>query len=166
MLNKLLPILGIALLSCNAEKQLQKAETQLSQAGRLPKICADRFPSRDSIVVKDSLITDTLLLGEYIFDTTRINDTVYVTKKVPVKMYKIMYKTVYKERTDKLQDVQGKLDQCVTDFAELTLSSVQLQKNLDKAKGDAKLYFWWLWIVVCFSIAWTFRKFIARYVIR
>lgn len=171
MLNKLFPILGIALLSCNAEKQLQKAETRLSQAGRLPKICADRFPSRDSIVVKDSLITDTLLLGEYIFDTIRVNDTIHITKIVPsVKtVYKIMYKTVYKEKTDKIQSLQADLDKSRQDLAisngkqtELLKEIQVIQNNLKAAQKEAKYRLWWLWIVICLCIGWTFRKFVKR----
>lgn len=166
MLNKIVPILGIALLSCNAEKQLQKAETRLSQAGRFAKICADRFPSRDSIIVKDSVVTDTLLLGEYIFDTIRVNDTIVITKKVPVvkTMYKILYK--FKERTDKIEAVQLQLEACNNEFSELSLGMLETQKALDQAKKDAKTYFWWFWIVVVLSLGWTFRKLIARYVIR
>ena len=166
MLNKLLPILGIALLSCNAEKQLQKAETRLSQAGRLASICADRFPSRDSIIIKDSVTTDTLLLGEYIFDTIRVNDTIVITKRVPVvkTKYKILYK--FKERTDKIEAIQLQLEACNNEFADMSLGVLETQKALDRAKKDAKFYFWWLWVVIVVSLGWTFRKIIARYVIR
>lgn len=168
MIKHLAFILVVCTLGCASEKQLQKAETKLAHSGRLAKICADRFPSRDSIIVKDSVITDTLLLGEYIFDTVRVNDTVYVTKSVPVTktMYKIMYKTVYKERTDKIEAIALQLEACNNDFADLSLGMLETQKELDKAKRDAKLYFWWFWIVVVVSLCWTFRKIIARYVIR
>lgn len=159
-------ILAVCTIGCATEKSLQKAETKLAQAGRLPKICADRFPSRDSTIVKDSLIVDTLLLGEYIFDTVKVNDTVYLTKTLYKTLYKKQYKTVYKERTDKIEAIQVKLDQCNNDFADLSLSMVDIKKELDQAKRDANLYFWGLWIVILLSILWTFRKFIARYVVR
>lgn len=166
MIKQLAFILVICTIGCATEKSLQKAETKLAQSGRLPKICADRFPSRDSIVVKDSLTTDTLLLGEYIFDTIRVNDTIVITKKVPVvkTMYKIMYK--FKERTDKIEAVQLQLEACNNEFAEMSLGMLETQKALDQAKKDAKFYFWWLWIVILCSLGWTFRKLIARYVIR
>ena len=165
MLNKLLPILGIALLSCNAEKQLQKAETRLSQAGRLASICADRFPSRDSIIVKDSVTTDTLLLGEYIFDTIRVNDTIVITKKVPV--VKTRYKTqiVYRQDNAKAEAIALQLEACNNEFADMSLGVLETQKELDRYKKDAKTYFWWLWIVILLAIGWTFRKFIAKYVV-
>jgi hypothetical protein len=166
MLNKLLPILGLALLSCNAEKQLQKAETRLSQAGRLASICADRFPSRDSIIVKDSVTTDTLLLGEYIFDTIRVNDTIVITKKVPVVKTKYKTKIVYRQDNAKAEAIALQLEACNNEFAEMSLGMMETQKALDQAKKDAKFYFWWLWIVVVISLGFTFRKLIARYVIR
>ena len=166
MIKQIAFILVICTIGCASEKQLQKAETKLAQAGRLPKICADRFPSRDSIIVKDSVITDTLLLGEYIFDTVRVNDTIVITKKVPVVKTKIMYKTVYKERTDKIEAVALQLEACNNDFTEMATGLMDTQKALDQAKKDAKLYFWWLWVVVVLSLGWTFRKLIARYVIR
>lgn len=166
MLNKLLPILGLALLSCNAEKQLQKAETRLSQAGRLASICTDRFPSRDSIIVRDSITTDTLLLGEYIFDTIRVNDTIVITKKVPVVKTKYKTQIVYRQDNAKAEAIALQLEACNNEFAEISLGMLETQKALDQAKKDAKFYFWWLWIVVVISLGFTFRKLIARYVIR
>jgi hypothetical protein len=165
MLNKLLPILGIALLSCNAEKQLQKAETKLAQSGRLPKICADRFPARDSIVVKDSVTTDTILLGEYIFDTIRINDTIVVTKQIPLIKTKIRTQIVYRQDNAKAEAIALQLEACNNEFADMSLGVLETQKELDRYKKDAKTYFWWLWIVILLAIGWTFRKFIAKYVV-
>lgn len=166
MSNKLLAIIGLALLSCNAEKQLQKAETKLSQAGRLPQICADRFPSRDSIVYRDSVRIDTAYEGQYIFDTIRTLDTIYITKTIPVTKTIVKWKTAFRERTDKIEAIGLQLDACNQDFSELALTMVETQKELDRYKRDAKTYFWWLLIVIVLSIGWTFRKFIARYVIR
>ena len=166
MSNKLLAIIGLALLSCNAEKQLQKAETRLSQAGRLAKICADRFPSRDSIIVKDSIITDTLLLGEYIFDTIRVNDTIVITKHIPVIKTKVKTQIVYRQDNAKAEAIALQLEACNNEFAEMSLGMLETQKALDQAKKDAKTYFWWFWIVIVCSLGWTFRKYIFRYVIR
>lgn len=162
MINKLLPILGIALLSCNAEKQLQKAETRLSQAGRLAQICADRFPSRDSVIVKDSLITDTLLLGEYIFDTARVNDTVYVIKQVPIVKVKVRTRTVVVTDKAKVDALQKELDKCRQDLAVANSKWGEAIKELQLAQKSAKYRLWWLWIVICLSIGWTFRKFVKR----
>lgn len=166
MSNKLWAVIGLALLSCNAEKQLQKAETRLSHAGRLANICADRFPSRDSIIVRDSITTDTLLLGEYIFDTIRVNDTIVITKRVPVvkTVHKILYK--FRERTDKIEAIQFQLEACNKEFADMSLGVMETQKALDQAKKDVRFYFWWLLVVIVFSLGWTFRKIIAQYVIR
>lgn len=162
MTNKLLPILGLALLSCNAEKQLQKAETRLSQAGRLAQICADRFPSRDSIIVKDSIIVDTFLLGEYIFDTIRVNDTIVITKHIPVIKTKIKTQIVYRQDNAKVEALQKELDKCRQDLAIANGKYGDAIKDLQSAQKLAKQWFWWLWIVVILSIGWTFRKFITK----
>lgn len=162
MLNKLVPILGIVLLSCNAEKQLQKAETRLSQSGRLAQICADRFPSRDSVIVKDSLIVDTFLLGEYIFDTVRINDTIVITKHIPVIKTKIKTQIVYRQDNAKVDALQKELDKSRQDLAALGGKYADLIKETEGLKQTAKYRLWWLWIVICLSIGWTFRKFVKR----
>jgi hypothetical protein len=72
---------GLLLIGCNPGKQLSKAEARLAQAGRLPAICAERYPVKDTTYIKDTLVQiDTFLSGEYIFDTARINDTLYQVK--------------------------------------------------------------------------------------
>lgn len=162
MTNKLLPILAICTIGCATEKQLQKAETKLSQSGRLAKICADRFPGRDSVVVKDSLIVDTFLLGEYIFDTVRVNDTVYITKNIPIVKTKIRTQIVYKQDKAKVDALQTELDKCRQDLATLSGKHTDLIKELDGWKKTAKQRIWWLWIVICLSIGWTFRNFMKR----
>jgi len=162
MLNKLLPILGLALLSCNAEKQLQKAETKLSQSGRLAQICADRYPSRDSIVVKDSIIVDTFLLGEYIFDTIRVNDTIVITKHIPIIKTKIRTQIVYRQDNAKVDALQKELDKCRQDLAVANGKHAEALKEIEGWKKSAKYRLWWLWIVVVLSVGWTFRKFITK----
>lgn len=162
MVKHLAFIFAICMVGCATEKQLQKAETKLSQSGRLAKICADRFPSRE--VVKDSLITDTLLLGEYIFDTIRVNDTVYIDKVQIKTVYKTMYKIVYREKTDKIEALQLELDKARQDLAVANSKWGETIKELQSAQKSAKYRLWWLWIVICLSIGWTFRNFIKRFI--
>ena len=165
MLKQIAILLTFCTFGCAYERQLQKSETKLSQAGRLPKICADRFPSRDSIVYRDSVRIDTAYEGEYIFDTIRTLDTIYITKTVPVTKTIVKWKTSFRERTDKIEAISLQLEACNQDFSEMALTMVETKKELDRYKKDAKTYFWWLLIVIALSIGWTFRKFIARYVI-
>ncbi len=152
------------LLSCNTEKQLQKAETRLSQSGRLAKICADRFPLRDSIVVKDSVIIDTFLLGEYIFDTIRVNDTIVITKHIPVIKTKIKTQIVYRQDNAKVESLQRELDTALNKLAVANGKYADAIKELDGWKKTAKQRIWWLWIVVVLCIGWTFRKFITKFI--
>jgi len=79
-----------------------KAEARLAQAGRLPAICAERFPNKDTSYIKDTVLQiDTFLSGEYIFDTARINDTLYEVKYKPV----VIYKTKYITKVERVEDV-------------------------------------------------------------
>ncbi len=79
----------LATFSCNPGKQLTKAEARLAQAGRLPAICSERFPVRDTTFIKDTLVKiDTFLSGEYIFDTLRVNDTLYQIEYKPLEIIK------------------------------------------------------------------------------
>jgi hypothetical protein len=166
MIKQIAILSAFCTIGCASERQLQKAETKLAQSGRLPKICADRFPSRDSIVYRDSVRIDTAFEGEYIFDTIRTLDTIYITKTVPVIKTIVKWKTAFRERTDKIEAIGLQLEACNQDFSQMALTMVENQKELDRYKRDAKTYFWWLWIVIVLSIGWTFRKFIFRYVIR
>ncbi len=85
-----LVLVALAALSCNPGKQLQKAEARLAQAGRLPAICAERYPTKtDTTFVSDTLVKiDTFLSGEYIFDTIRVNDTVIDIEYKPLEIVK------------------------------------------------------------------------------
>lgn len=165
MIKQIAILSAFCTIGCASERQLQKAETKLAQSGRLPKICADRFPARDSIVVKDSVTTDTLLLGEYIFDTIRVNDTIVVTKQIHLIKTKIRTQIVYRQDNAKADAIALQLEACNNDFADMSLGILETQKELDRYKKDAKTYFWWLWIVILLAIGWTFRKFMAKYVV-
>ena len=66
---------------------LKKAEARLAEAGRLPAICSERFPIKDTTIIKDTLLKiDTFLSGEYIFDTLRVNDTLYQIEYKPLEI--------------------------------------------------------------------------------
>jgi hypothetical protein len=88
-----------------------------------------------------------------------------VTKQIPVIKTKIRTQIVYRQDNAKAEAIQSALDACNTDFADMSLGVLETQKELDRYKKDAKIYFWWLWIVILLAIGWTFRKFIAKYVV-
>jgi len=160
MIKQIAILSAFCTIGCASERQFHKAEAKLSQAGRLAKICADRFPSRDSIVYRDSVRIDTAYEGEYIFDTMRTLDTVYITKTIPVTKTIIKTKTIVKENTAKIEAAELALDACNNDFIEMSLGMLEERKELDRVKRLARERLVILWIVVILSVLWTFRKFI------
>jgi hypothetical protein len=145
---------GLLLIGCNPGKQLSKAEARLAQAGRLPAICAERYPVKDTTYIKDTLVQiDTFLSGEYIFDTARINDTLYQVKYKPVVVYKTKYITKVKmvEDVAKIEALRGSVSQLEANRAAL---SVQLAEYKDKAKTRLN----WLILALCVVFGFAIRK--------
>jgi hypothetical protein len=145
---------GLLLIGCNPGKQLSKAEARLAQAGRLPAICAERYPVKDTTYIKDTLVKiDTFLSGEYIFDTARINDTLYEVKYKPVVVYKTKYVTKVERVEDvaKIEALRGSVSQLEANRAVL---SVQLAEYKDKAKTRLN----WLILALCVAFGFAIRK--------
>jgi hypothetical protein len=145
---------GLLLIGCNPGKQLSKAEARLAQAGRLPAICAERYPVKDTTYIKDTLVQiDTFLSGEYIFDTARINDTLYEVKYKPVVVYKTKYITKVERVEDvaKIEALRGSVSQLEANRAAL---SVQLTEYKDKAKTRLN----WLILALCVAFGFAIRK--------
>jgi hypothetical protein len=145
---------GLLLIGCNPGKQLSKAEARLAQAGRLPAICAERYPVKDTTYIKDTLVQiDTFLSGEYIFDTARINDTLYEVKYKPVVVYKTKYVTKVERVEDvaKIEALRGSVSQLEANRAAL---SVQLAEYKDKAETRLN----WLILALCAVFGFAIRK--------
>lgn len=145
---------GLLLIGCNPGKQLSKAEARLAQAGRLPAICAERYPVKDTTYIKDTLVKiDTFLSGEYIFDTARINDTLYQVKYKPVIVYETKYITKVKmvEDVAKIESLRGSVSQLEANRAVL---SAQLAEYKDKAKTRLN----WLILALCVAFGFAIRK--------
>jgi hypothetical protein len=148
-------ILALLALSCNPGKQLQKAEVRLAQAGRLPAICAERYPVKsDTLYVKDSVVKiDTFLSGEYIFDTIRVNDTVIDIQYKPLEIVK--YKTLTKIEvvTDKAKEAA-----CNASVSQLEAKNQLLSAQLIEYKDKAKSRLNWLILLICGIVGFAIRK--------
>jgi hypothetical protein len=153
--------------SCNTEKRLQKAEVLLASSGRLPEVCANRFPPKDSIVYRDSVHFDTLYTSVYSVDTIVSNDTVKIVTTLPAKVITkelIKFRDVYRENTAKVTELQLKYNDC---GSQLYKSQIELEKTkaeLDKWKRTAKERWWFIWILLIAAFAITFRKSIYKFV--
>lgn len=146
-------ILALFILSCNPEKQLQKSEVRLAQAGRLPKICADRFPQKDTIIYRDSVRIDSLyeympipVDGEIVYDT----------------ILKTIIKTITKEKIVKWQDMarindlQCQLESIRGDLKASNLLNAKYITQKEQAENKAKNRLW-LWVVIALLLFWIFK---------
>lgn len=140
--------------SCNPGKQLTKAEARLAQAGRLAAICADRYPVKDTTYIKDTLVKiDTFLSGEYIFDTLKVNDTLYELKYKPVTIYKT--KTLTK--IVKVED-RAKIQALSTSVSQLEAQKGLLLAQINEYKGKAQTRLNWLILLIALILGWSIRK--------
>jgi hypothetical protein len=145
---------GLLLIGCNPGKQLSKAEARLAQAGRLPAICAERYPVKDTTYIKDTLVKiDTFLSGEYIFDTARINDTLYEVKYKPV----VVYKTKYVTKVERVEDV-AKIEAMRASVSQLEANRATLSAQLAEYKDKAKTRLNWLILALCVAFGFAIRK--------
>jgi hypothetical protein len=145
---------GLLLIGCNPGKQLSKAEARLAQAGRLPAICAERYPVKDTTYIKDTLVKiDTFLSGEYIFDTARINDTLYEVKYKPV----VVYKTKYITKVERVEDV-AKIEALRASVSQLEANRAALSVQLAEYKDKAKTRLNWLILALCVAFGFAIRK--------
>jgi hypothetical protein len=150
-----LVLVALAALSCNPGKQLHKAEVRLAQAGRLPAICGERYPTKtDTTFVSDTLVKiDTFLSGEYIFDTIRVNDTVIDIQYKPLEIIKVKTLTKYVsvENTAQIRVLSASVSQLEANRADLI-------KELGEYKEKAKTRLNWLILVLCVIFGWSIRK--------
>ena len=145
---------GLLLIGCNPGKQLSKAEARLAQAGRLPAICAERYPVKDTTYIKDTLVKiDTFLSGEYIFDTARVNDILYEVKYKPV----MVYKTKYITKVEKVEDV-AKIEAMRASVSQLEANRASLLVELAEYKDKAKTRLNWLILAFCVAFGFAIRK--------
>ena len=146
-------VFSLMVISCNPERQLQKAEVRLAQAGRLPAICADRF-QKDTIIQKDTLLKiDTFLSGEYIFDTLRVNDTIILTKVKTLQVTKYVTKYETKVITDKAKEEALKAS-----VSQLEAQKSNLSAQVSEYKDKAKTRLNWLILLICFILGYSIRK--------
>lgn len=145
---------GLLLIGCNPGKQLSKAEARLAQAGRLPAICAERYPVKDTTYIKDTITKiDTFLSGEYIFDTARINDTLYEVKYKPV----VVYKTKYITKVERVEDV-AKIEALRASVSQLEANRATLLAQVGEWRDKAKTRLNWLILILAALLGFAIRK--------
>lgn len=134
---------------------------------KLAKLCAEKYPPRDSTVVRDRIITDTINVpGDtikvdcppvFIKDTTTgAIIKVPVTKKAPCPPKQILYKTVvrdsliYRENTALVQHQKNII--------------ALRDKTIEKISDSLRFYKKWFWILVISLVVYVgIRYVIPRY---
>lgn len=143
--NSLIIVLILSLVSCMSEKKLAKT-------------CADKFPVRDSLIVKERILIDTInIKGDTVIAECPpiiVRDTITgeiikvpVYRKVPCPDKQFIYKTIikdsliYKENTAKV--------------------SYQNTLMQEQSKTISKLQFYkkWFWILLICIVAYFGIKF-------
>ena len=133
-------VILLILSSCNPVRQLNRAEARLAQAGRLPAICSERYPIKDTTYIKDTLVKiDTFLSGEYIFDTLRVNDTLYQIEYKPLEIIKTKTFT----KVVKVED-RAKVEALSVRVRQLEANRGTLISELAEYKDKAKYRLNWL----------------------
>lgn len=151
---RVLVLAGLLLMGCNPGKQLSKAEARLAEAGRLPAICAERFPIKDTTYIQDTLTKiDTFLSGEYIFDTARINDTLYIVKYKPL----VVYKTKYVTKVRLIQDM-AQIEVLRASLSKLEAIRATLSAQMGEWKDKARKRLYWLILALCVGLGFAIRK--------
>jgi hypothetical protein len=156
--------LVIVFVSCNEQRKIQKAKEVLND--HLPEAaayCAEKFPVKDTTIVKDSVRLDTLYIpGEPITETIIRNDTVYKTITIPGTTY-FVTKTVKKDSIIIRRDIaketalQKQKDNLIIVNKDL-VADRDKWKSKYKSNGTQK-WVTWILLSIVFAAGIYFKKF-------
>jgi hypothetical protein len=155
-------LLCLVLFSCTTERKATGYFREHPE--KLAPICAEEFPVKDSLVVKDSVRFDTLWIeGEPVI----LKDSFYIKGDTIVKVItkecpkvSTVIKTVtrdsihYVENTARVVMLQNQIKSSQLENQKLQAQIALLQ---GKVKGKNKVI-WWLAVFVAILTAWTFRR--------
>jgi len=163
-------LLGALVLSCNVQ---QKAiNTFNKNIGLAAEYCANKFPVKDTVIIrKDSISFDTLVLENMVIDTIHsvYNDTVFqtVTKTLPAKTITktvTQVKEVVRENTARVKQLELSGIACQQENSELRedneAKAVKIS-SLKKERNKWRLYFF---ILLFVSIGWQTKKLWLKFI--
>lgn len=137
-------LLSLIALACNSQQKLQKAKNRLSDNPlEAARFCSDKFPSKDSIVYRDTIILDTMYVGLLQVDTVRREDTIIIVKTSPNKIItktKTQYKEVVKTDPSKTEEQRQLYLACEERYQTLYLK----WEKTDTDKKAWRTKFWWV----------------------
>ncbi len=151
--------------ACNPQRKIDKAKLRLDSSGQAAAYCAERFPTKDSIIIKDSVHFDTLYVGETYFDTVTVvsKDTVIrtVIQTLPAKIItkvQTVTKEVWKENTAKYEALKAEYDKCKDEGVKLRQESAQKSVQITKIKNQRSTAY----LICLLLLVALFRKPIFR----
>ena len=151
-------LLSLLVIACNSQRQLQRAKNRLSDNPlEAARFCSNLFPSKDSIVYRDTITLDTMFIDLLQIDTLWREDTVVITKTSPSKIVtktKIQYKEVVKTDQSKTEEQRQLYLACEERYQKLYLKWEQT----DKERKGWKTKFWWILFVAIGAVIGYFTK--------
>jgi len=159
---KILIIILLFLASCNPQKRLYKAVSELNKHPiESAKYCADKYPVKDTVIYKDSVTLDTIFVGDVYYDTVETKDTVYITKTLPGKTITktiTQVKEVLRENTARVEEFKLKYLSCEQKYQALFLDYEKAVKEGFEYKKQRNKMRLWFWVLVGAIGAYTVLK--------
>ncbi len=159
----ILAALSMLIGACNPQRKIHKAKSVLNEyPDEAAKYCAEKFPVKDSVYVRDSVRFDTLYLqGDPVIEYQTINDTVYKTITVPGTTY-FVTKTVTKDSIIIRRDSAG-FTALRNQLNDLIVVNKDLVGERDKYKKKAKTnatqkWITWILLLVGLVLGIYFKK--------
>jgi hypothetical protein len=144
-----------------AEKYYKKHPVELA------KVCAEKYPVKDSIIKGDSVtVYDTLWGLETRVDTVTITPNVVtkiVEKTVPKLITKLVtvHDTIVRENTAKTAVLNSQIAKSARDIRILTEKTHELSQERDTFKHErdkARLINWILYVVIGLTIGYSIKR--------
>jgi len=150
MLKGYLAIL-IILAGCNPLKKALKVANENPK--EFAQFCADAFPVKDSVIVRDSIWFDTLYLeNEPEVDIRYVKDSVIKTITIPGKTY-FVTKTVIKDSIVIRKDI-AKETALQKQNDDLIVVNKDLVGARDKFKKRSDF---WMWVAIALGLTWVIK---------
>lgn len=152
-------LIFVFLIGCSSEKQIQRAKNRLSANPlEAASFCSTLYPSKETIIYRDSLTLDTIFLELTRTDTIVENDTVRITTTSPAKVITktlVKYKEVQTENKAKLEEQRQLLIKCEGRYDALRK---KFEKSETERKAWRKKFYWIIFVILGFAIGYVLKQ--------
>lgn len=151
--------------ACNESKQITKSIITLNKHPEIAaQYCGNKYPSKDTVIYRDSLVIDTLYaITPVQMDTVYREDTVIITITSPTKTITkkiIQTKEIVKQPTEKIEEQRALYLECEGRYRALS----QKYETTNEERKQWKERFWWLLIVAAALAGYIIRKPVMKLV--